>query len=98
MSIAVIKRTKYRLSLIITMSEKAFTTLIGRNWLDVIIPDWRDIFISVFDEVNIGQFRRTHISIKLQVESILMLNSTLRRKTEKINDILFCACALLFKI
>jgi RNase H-like domain found in reverse transcriptase/Reverse transcriptase (RNA-dependent DNA polymerase)/Integrase core domain/Integrase zinc binding domain len=49
---AVIKNTEYRLSLIIIKSEKAFTTLIGRNWLDVIIPDWRDNFMSVFDEVN----------------------------------------------
>jgi hypothetical protein len=98
MSIAVIKKTEYRLSLIIIKSEKAFTTLIGRNWLDVIIPDWCDNFMRVFEKVNNGQFRRTHISIKRQVESILVLNSTLWRKTEKINDILFCACALLFKI
>jgi hypothetical protein len=49
---AVIKNTKYRLSLIIIKSEKAFTTLIGRNWFDVIILDWRDNFLSVFDNVN----------------------------------------------
>jgi predicted aspartyl protease len=36
---AVIKKTEYRLSLIIIKSEKAFTSIIGRNWLDVIIPD-----------------------------------------------------------
>jgi hypothetical protein len=35
----VIKNIEYRLSLIIIKSEKGFTTLIGRNWLDVIIPD-----------------------------------------------------------
>jgi hypothetical protein len=46
---AVIKNTKCQLSLIMIKSKKAFKTLIGRNWLDDIIPDWSDNFMSVFD-------------------------------------------------
>jgi Reverse transcriptase (RNA-dependent DNA polymerase) len=33
------------LNIVIIQSENPFTTLVGRNWLDILIEDWRKIFV-----------------------------------------------------
>ncbi|KAB0794064.1 hypothetical protein PPYR_13684 [Photinus pyralis] len=40
------------LALVIVESESYFTPLLGRNWLNVLLPDWRNHFLGITSKIN----------------------------------------------
>lgn len=64
-----------QLPLIIVMTDKPFTPLLGRNWLSLLTPEWRDTFdihkidslragaIKNFEQQQVKRFKKVYASV-----------------------------------